>query len=89
MAGALGVKLGPKIALHAVISCDDAAACGKVAASLDARRRAVASEMGTRLTGFSTVLEQLEIKPEVRPRILKDNAARLLGLCAQERTARS
>ena len=33
--------------------------------------------------------DKLEIKPEVRPRILKDNAARLLGLCAQERTARS
>lgn len=31
--------------------------------------------------------EQLEIKPEVRPKILKDNAARLLGLTKQEGTA--
>jgi predicted TIM-barrel fold metal-dependent hydrolase len=33
--------------------------------------------------------DKLDIKPEVRPRILKDNAVRLLGLGADERTKRS
>jgi hypothetical protein len=38
MAGALGVQLGPTVALHGIISCDDAAACAKIAARIEAAR---------------------------------------------------
>ena len=63
VAGALGVKLGPRVAIHGVIACEQADACARFATILKAQRDARASNYETRLVGFSTVLEQLTIEP--------------------------
>jgi hypothetical protein len=63
VAGALGVKLGPRVALHGVIACEQADACARFATVLKAARDARANDYATRLVGFSTVLEQLTIEP--------------------------
>jgi hypothetical protein len=62
--GGLGVTLGPSVALHAVISCDDAAACGRLAASLKQSRDARAADFATRMVGFGAVLEKISIESE-------------------------
>ena len=61
VAGALGVTLGPSVGLHAVLSCDDAAACTRLAATLQKLRDARAADLATRLVGFGEVLEKITI----------------------------
>ncbi len=63
VAGALGVKLGPRVAIHGVIACEQAEACARFATTLKSARDARANDYATRLVGFSTVLEQLTIEP--------------------------
>lgn len=63
VAGALGVKLGPRVAIHGVITCEQAEACARFATVLKSARDARANGYSTRLVGFSTVLEQLTIEP--------------------------
>jgi hypothetical protein len=65
LAGALGVTLqGPTVALHAVLSCESAAACTKLAETLDKQRAAHAGDFAVRVVGFGAVLEQIKIVPE-------------------------
>lgn len=64
VAGALGVKLGPTVALHGVLACDGEAACSRLAVTLKAARDDRASDYATRLVGFGGVLEQLQIEPK-------------------------
>ena len=64
VAGALGIKLGPRVALHGVIACEQADACARFATTLKAVRDARANDYATRLVGFGTVLEQLTIEPK-------------------------
>ncbi len=63
-AGALGIRLGPTVGLHAVISCESAAACGALATKLAAARDAKAQELALRVVGFGAILEQIKIVPE-------------------------
>jgi hypothetical protein len=63
-AGALGAKLGASVDLHGVIACDGDAAAKSLAVTLKAARDDRASDFGTRLVGFSAVLEQLQIEPK-------------------------
>lgn len=59
-AAALGVTLGPSIGLHAVLSCDAAAACASVARKLGEVRDARAKDRGA----FAAILQDLKIVPE-------------------------
>jgi len=61
--GALGVTMGPMVGVHAVISCDDAAACARLAGSLEQAREARAGDALLRLVGVGAMLERLTIKP--------------------------
>ena len=63
-AAALGVKLGQAVALHAVVSCESAAACAALAGKLTETRDARARELALRVTGFGAVLQDLKIVPE-------------------------
>jgi hypothetical protein len=62
--GALGITMGPNVAVHGVISCDDAAACAKLAGSLAEARAARAGDPLMRLVGLGPVLEKLTIQPQ-------------------------
>ena len=64
VAGALGVKLGPSVGLHVVLSCDDAAACERLAGKLKQDRDARAADFGTRVVGFGAILAQIVIQSE-------------------------
>jgi hypothetical protein len=82
-AGALGVQLGPVVALHGVIACDDPGACARFAVSIKAARDARAADFGTRLVGIGAVLEQLQIEPQgdmiqLRVAVPAEQAATLL-----------
>jgi hypothetical protein len=63
-AGAFGLSLGPAVGLHAVVSCDDPAACGRLARTLDEKRAARAADLATRLVGFGAVLADLKIEQQ-------------------------
>lgn len=83
MAGALGAEVGPSVSLHGVILCDSAAACRDLAAALRATRDARASDFATRLTGFGSILGQLQIEAEgeevhARVAMPSEEAAKLL-----------
>ena len=82
MAGALGVTLGPRVAIHGVIACEEAAACARFATKLKAVRDERAADYAVRLVGFGTVLEQLKIEPageliHLRVELAADQAALL------------
>ena len=82
VAGALGVKLGPRVALHGVIACEQADACARFATVLKSVRDARASAYSTRLVGFGAVLEQLTIEAkgeliDVRVELAAEQAATL------------
>jgi hypothetical protein len=62
--GALGVSFGPSVGVHGVISCDDAAACAKLAGTLEDVRKARARDALMRLVGVGAVLEQLNLRAE-------------------------
>jgi hypothetical protein len=64
LAGALGVDLGPTVAIHGVVACAGAAACVDLGARLKAARDARVEDYGTRLMGFSAVLERVRLEPE-------------------------
>lgn len=64
VAGAFGIELGASVGLHAVLSCDDAAACKRLAAKLEQDRDARASDFGTRVVGFGAVLGRIVIQAE-------------------------
>jgi len=64
LAGALGVKLGQTVGLHAVVSCESAAACAALAGKLAETRDARAREVALRVTGFAAVLQDIKIVPE-------------------------
>jgi hypothetical protein len=61
VAGALGVRLGPTVAVHAVVACDAAPACAALAQQMRAAKDARAADFSTRLVGFGAVFEQLRI----------------------------
>jgi hypothetical protein len=63
-AGALGVRLGPTVGLHAILSCESASACGALATKLSAARDAHAQDFALRVVGFGAVLEQIKIVSE-------------------------
>lgn len=63
VAGALGVSLGARVAVHGVVACEKAEACARFATTLKALRDERANDYATRLVGFATVLEQLKIEP--------------------------
>lgn len=63
-AGALGVNLGPSVSLHAIVSCESAAACAQLARTIGEARDARARDFAVRLVGFGALLEQVEIKAE-------------------------
>jgi hypothetical protein len=63
-AGALGVTLGPRVGLHAVLSCESAAAAQGLAAKLSEARDEKARDFAVRLVGFGAVLQDLKIVPE-------------------------
>jgi hypothetical protein len=63
-AGALGVTLGPRVSLHAVLSCESAAAAQALAAKLSEVRDEKAQDFAVRLVGFGAVLKDLHIVPE-------------------------
>jgi len=58
---ALGATLGPAVALHAVISCDTAPACGALAKHLDEVRLARSKDLALRGVGIGAVLERMTI----------------------------
>jgi hypothetical protein len=62
-AGALGVTLGQTVGLHAVVSCDNASACGALATDLAAARDARAKDFAVRIVGFGAVLERITLEP--------------------------
>ncbi|APR82333.1 Sulfate adenylyltransferase [Minicystis rosea] len=62
--GALGLTLGPSVAVHGIVSCDDASACARLAETLQKAREARAGDPLARILGLATVLEKLSIKPE-------------------------
>lgn len=63
VAGALGVSLGPRVAVHGVVACEKAEACARFATTLKALRDERANDYATRLVGFGNVLDQLKIEP--------------------------
>jgi hypothetical protein len=63
-AGALGIDLGQAVKLHAVVSCESAAACAELARTLAEARDARARDFGVRLVGFGAILEQVKITAE-------------------------
>lgn len=82
VAGALGVTLGPRVAIHGVVACEQADACARFATVLKSARDARANDYATRLVGFGTVLEQLTIEPageliHLRVELAADQAATL------------
>ena len=82
VAGAFGVSLGPRVALHGVIACKEADACARFATKLKAARDERATDYAIRLVGFGTVLEQLKIEPageliHLRVELAADQAALL------------
>jgi hypothetical protein len=62
--GALGVTIGPTVNVHGVLSCDDAAACARLAETLDKARAARAGDALARLVGVGALLEKVAIKAE-------------------------
>jgi hypothetical protein len=64
VAGALGIRLGPTVALHAVLACDAPASCTALAQDLRATKDARVADLATRLVGFSAALEQVRIDAE-------------------------
>ena len=64
VAGALGVDLGPSVGLHVVLSCESAFACARLADSLSSARDARVADVGTRIMGFSEVLQRIKITAE-------------------------
>lgn len=90
----LSLRLGPEVAVHAVLACDVAAACAALAGSLDAARAARAADPTLRLVGVGAILDRLRIQPEgellhARVDVPADQAAalvdRLLALRALRR----
>ncbi len=64
LAGALGVTLGPTVGVHAVVTCQDAAACASLARSLGEARDARTKGLTDRLAGIGALLAQIRIEPE-------------------------
>ncbi len=82
VAGALGVSLGARVAIHGVIACEQAEACARFATTLKSLRDERANDYATRLVGFGNVLEQLKIEPageliHLRVELASDQAALL------------
>jgi hypothetical protein len=80
--GALGVELGPTVALHGLIACESAPSCARLADKLNAARDERAADLGTRLVGFGALFEQLKIEPgkellHLRLTLPADQAAQL------------
>jgi hypothetical protein len=61
VAGALSINLGEPVAVHGLIACEEARACGELAEVLKSRRDELARDVATRLVGFGALLERLEI----------------------------
>jgi len=64
VAGALGVAVGPTVAIHGVIACADVASCAEVATLLQKTRDRRAADVATRIVGFSHILEAIQIQAE-------------------------
>ncbi len=58
------LRLGPEVTVHAVVTCDAAAACADLARSLEAARQARAADPMLRLAGVGALLERLRLEPE-------------------------
>ncbi len=61
LTGGLGVKLGPVVGLHAVVSCVDAASCASLARSFGEARDSRAGGIAAHLPGASAVLARIQI----------------------------
>jgi hypothetical protein len=82
VAGALGIRLGPMVGLHALLSCQSAGACAKLASNLREARDARARDFATRMVGFGAVLEKIGVEAEgellhARVEVPADQAATL------------
>jgi hypothetical protein len=64
VAGALGIRLGPTVGFHAVLSCEAAPACASLADQIRTAKDARAADFSTRIVGFGAVLEQLRIEAD-------------------------
>src|SRR6185437_8082982 len=57
----LGVKLGPVVGLHAVVSCVDAASCASLARSFGEARDSRTGGIAAHLPGASALLARIQI----------------------------
>ena len=83
VAAALGASVGAQVTLHAVIACEDATSCADVAGLLSRARDRRAADIGTRIIGFSRVLEAMTIRAEgesiqIRAELPTEEAATLV-----------
>lgn len=60
----LGLELGPKVGLHAVIACAAAPPCAALADRLRAARDARVEDLGARLTGLAGILQRVELSAQ-------------------------
>lgn len=81
--GALGVTVGEKMVVQAIIACESADGCAEVAALLRKARDERAADVATRIAGFAGVLSAIQIEAQgetvrIRAEIPTDEAAVLL-----------
>lgn len=62
LAGALGVRVGPTVGLHGVITCETEAPCAELARTLSKARDERAADYATRLIGVGALLDRLTIE---------------------------
>ncbi len=61
LAGGVGVKLGPMVGLHAVVTCADAPSCASLARSFGEARDARAADLSARVPGLGALFSQIRI----------------------------
>lgn len=61
--GALGASIGPSVAVHGVLACDDAAACDRLSRTIARARDARAGDPLLRLMGLAALLEKVKLEP--------------------------
>ncbi len=72
VAGGAGIKVGPTVSVHGVLSCENAGTCVDLANTLKAARDARAQDLTTKMVGLGSVFEKLDIQakgPAVHVRI--------------------
>lgn len=64
LAAGLGLELGPRVGLHAVISCAAAPPCAALGDRLRAARDARLEDLGARMTGLAAILGRVELSTQ-------------------------